>query len=99
MDYFDDPDRIGWVRTGDYEHELSGYAVIMTNASGGELEMTISALHGGKTFVDAFGNNEAKVVLEENGRGVFPVNDGQISVYVNEAIAETIRNVEDLDLY
>lgn len=99
IDHFDDPDRIGWVRTGDYEHELSGYAVIMTNASGGELEMTISAMHGGKTFVDAFGNNEAKVVLDENGRGVFPVNDGQISVYVNEAIAETIRNVEDLDLY
>ena len=87
IDYFDHPDQIGWVITGDFEHEQSGYAVIMTNGTGGEKEMTISGVHAGKTFVDALNNNPAKVVLDENGKGVFPVSDGSISVYVNEEIA------------
>lgn len=96
VDYFNDADQIGWVRTGDFDHEDSGYAVVMTNAAGGELEMTISAVHAGNTFVDALGNNDAKIILDENGRGVFPVNDGQISVYVNEAIVSRIQDVDEL---
>ena len=88
VDYFDDPNCIGWVLTGDYEHELSGLAVVMTNAQGAEKEMTISAIHGGETFVDILRNNEAKVVLDDTGKGVFPVNDGQVSIYVNEKLVE-----------
>lgn len=84
VDYFDDPNCIGWVLTGDYDHELSGLAVVLTNAEGSEKEMTISATHGGKTFVDILQNNDAKIVLDETGKGTFPVNGGQISVYVNE---------------
>ncbi len=87
VDYFDDPDRIGWVMTGDFEHEHSGFAVLMTNGSGGEKEMTISGIHAGKTFVDVLNNQQEKVVLDENGKGVFPVKDGSISVYLNEEIA------------
>lgn len=87
VDYFDDPDRIGWVMTGDFEHEHSGFAVLMTNGSGGEKEMTISGIHAGKTFVDVLSNQQEKVVLDENGKGVFPVKDGSISVYLNEEIA------------
>lgn len=90
VDYFDDPDIIGWVRTGDFDHELSGYAVIMTNHTGGNKEMTVSAVHGGKTFVDVLRNNETKVLLDDTGKGVFPVNDGQVSVYVNESYAQRI---------
>lgn len=90
VDYFDDPDVIGWVRTGDYDHELSGYAVVMTNHTGGTKEMTVSAVHAGKTFVDVLKNNEAKVTLDENGKGSFPVNDGQVSVYVSEGCAQKI---------
>lgn len=88
VDYFDDPNCIGWVLTGDYEHELSGLAVVMTNAQGAEKEMTISAIHGGETYVDILKNNEAKVVLDETGKGIFPVNDGQVSVYVDERLVE-----------
>ena len=90
-DYFDDPDVIGWTLTGDFDDSDSGAAVIMTNAKGGEKEMTVSAIHEGETFVDLLGNNEAKVVLDENGQGVFPVNDGQVSVYVNEKLVQKIR--------
>ena len=60
----------------------------MTNAQGAEKEMTISAIHGGETYVDILKNNEAKVVLDETGKGIFPVNDGQVSVYVDERLVE-----------
>lgn len=95
VDYFDDADRIGWVRTGDFDHPLSGYAVVMTNALGGSVSMTVSAVHGGKTFVDVMGNHDAKVVLDREGSGDFPVKDGKISVYVNEEIIPVIREVEE----
>lgn len=86
VDYFDDANRIGWVLTGEFDDPLSGCAVIMTNATGGEIEMTVSAIHAGETFVDVMKNNEAKIILDENGKGVFSVNDGQVSVYINEKL-------------
>ncbi|MDN6003308.1 MAG: DUF1939 domain-containing protein, partial [Enterococcus sp.] len=67
-------------------------AAIMTNATGGEKEMTISAIHEGKTFVDLLGNNDVRVTLDENGQGVFPVNDGQVSVYINENLAKKLQD-------
>lgn len=88
VDYFDDPDCIGWVFTGDFDKELSGFAVILTDSDANQKEMTISAIHAGKTFVDVLKNNDTHVVLDENGRGLFPVNGGQISVYVNEDVAK-----------
>ncbi len=91
MDYLDDPSVIGWVRTGTFDREKSGYAVIMTNAEAGEKNMTISAVHAGKTFVDILGNNPTKVVLDETGGGTFPVNGGGVSVYVNEEIVEKLN--------
>lgn len=94
VDYFEHEDRIGWTRTGDFDHPLSGYAVVMTNATGGSVAMTISAMHGGKTFVDAMGNQQEKVVLDKEGSGVFPVGDGQIAVYVNEEILPIIQEAQ-----
>lgn len=94
VDYFEHEDRIGWTRTGDFDHPLSGYAVVMTNATGGSVAMTISAMHGGKTFVDAMGNQQEKVVLDKEGSGVFPVGDGQIAVYVNEEILPIIQDAQ-----
>ena len=90
IDYFDDANCIGWVLTGDLNEPDSGVAVIMTNGPENEKEMTISALHRGKTFVDVLRNNEAKVVLDNNGKGLFPVGGGQVSIYVQEAVAQQI---------
>lgn len=95
IDYFDDANVIGWIRTGNFDREESGYAVVMTNAQAGEKKMTISAVHAGKTFVDILKNNDAKVTLDETGGGIFPVNGGEVSVYVNEEIVEKLTNVID----
>lgn len=90
VDYFDDPNCIGWVLTGDNTQKDSGMAIVMTDSQGQEKEMTISALHKGKTFVDILGNNDKKVTLDENGRGIFPVNNGQISIYAQESKAKEL---------
>jgi alpha-amylase len=97
VDYLDDPNIIGWTRTGDFDHDLSGYAVIMTNQQGGEKKMTVSAVHAGQTFVDMLGNNDAKVKLDENGVGTFPVSDGQVSVYVNEDVVAGLEAEEQMN--
>src|SRR5699024_9361816 len=64
VDYFTDSNCIGWVLTGDGKHLDSGMAIIMTNGASQEKEMTVSAFHKGKTFVDILGNNDQKVVLD-----------------------------------
>ncbi|MGX7329351.1 alpha-amylase [Enterococcus bulliens] len=87
VDYFDDESIIGWSSIGAEDQEDAGMAVLMTNATGGRKQMTIHARFGGKTFVDILGHNEEKVILDETGSADFPVNDGQISVYVQEDFA------------
>ncbi|MCI1890743.1 alpha-amylase [Schleiferilactobacillus perolens] len=97
VDYIDDPNIIGWTRTGDFDHDSSGYAVIMTNKEGGEKKMTVSAVHAGQTFVDMLGNNDTEVQLDENGVGVFPVNDAQVSVYVNKEVVKALDAEEEMN--
>ncbi|MTD41509.1 alpha-amylase [Erwinia sp. CPCC 100877] len=91
LDYFDDSDVIGWIRTGTFEQKQSGCAVIMSNASEGTKKMTVSAFHAGQTFVDVLGNNDAKVTLDETGTGSFPVNEKEVSVYVNASYADQLK--------
>lgn len=97
IDYFDDANICGWVRTGEFDQEDSGFLVIMTNAQGGEKTMTISAIHADATYVDVLGNNQAKITLDHTGTGTFPVNDGQVSIYVKEQTAEKLwKMVEEI---
>lgn len=88
VDYFDDASIIGWTSLGEEEQEDAGMAVLMTNTTGGWKKMTIHPRFSGKTFVDILGHNEEKVVLDETGSADFPVNDGQLSVYVQEDFAK-----------
>ena len=93
LDYFNDPDIIGWVRTGIFDQNKSGYAVVMTNAQAGSKKMTISAIHAGKTFVDVLGNCNEKVILDQSGSSFFPVKDGSISVYIEEELAKELNQI------
>ncbi|MDR0199093.1 MAG: alpha-amylase [Streptococcaceae bacterium] len=80
VDYFDHPDIIGWTVKSDQ----IGFAVILTNRTGGSKWMTIGAEFAGKTYVDVLGHRSEKIVLNDVGRAEFPVNDGSISVWVEE---------------
>lgn len=82
IDYFDHANCIGWTRAGDDEHPNSGFAVLMSNGEEGFKEMEMGAQFAGKIFIDALGNRQEEVILNENGRGEFYCNGGSVSVWV-----------------
>lgn len=81
-DYIDHPHIIGWTREGDDDHPDSGLAVVLTNKDGGEKRMFMGKKFAGRSFYDCLGNRGEKVVIEEDGNGVFPVNGGSVSVWL-----------------
>ncbi|MNQ94987.1 Glucan 1,4-alpha-maltohexaosidase precursor [compost metagenome] len=84
-DYFDHSDCIGWTRSGDEEHENSGLAVLLSTGDDGFKQMELGAHFAGKTFVDALGNREEEITIDENGWAEFYCNAGSVSVWVLKA--------------
>ncbi|WP_316738212.1 alpha-amylase [Pedobacter aquatilis] len=84
-DYFDHFSCVGFTREGDKEHENSGLAVLMSTGEEGFKEMEIGEKFAGKTFVDALGNREGEVMINETGRAEFHCNAGSVSVWVLKA--------------
>ncbi|MCD7036694.1 alpha-amylase [Metabacillus sp. GX 13764] len=81
-DYFDHPNTIGWVRRGTEEFEKSGCAVVLSNGDEGEKRMFVGEERAGQVWEDCTGNRQDTVEIEEDGFGVFPVNGGSVSVWV-----------------
>ena len=44
--------------------------------------MDMGQLNAGKMFIDATGNRQDQVLLNESGLGRFPVNAGSLSVWI-----------------
>lgn len=86
-DYFDHATVVGWTREGDDEHEHSGCAVLLSNGDKGEKRMEIGKRNAGKTFVDITGNTEGEAVIDDNGWGMFYVNEESISVWISKDAA------------
>ncbi len=86
-DYFDHPDIVGWTGLGNFAHRAIGFAVVLTNAAGGTKRMTIGAEHAGKTYIDLLAHVSEKIILDSDGRAEFPVNDGSVSIWVDENLA------------
>ncbi len=83
VDYFQEANRVGWVRLGTEEHP-AGCAVVISNGEGGEITMEVGGLHAGEIWIDYMGNQDARVMIDEAGKGVFPVNGGSLSVFTRE---------------
>lgn len=83
-DYFDDPNCIGWTRNGTEENKGSGCAVVMSNREDSMRRMEVGKVHAGKMFSDLLGKQSAKVKIDENGFGEFPVKGMSVSVYVSK---------------
>lgn len=81
-DYFDNQDYIGWTREGDNEHIKSGLAVIISNSCDGEKRMYIGTQFSGEKFIDALGNCEEVVEIDEEGFGNFKVKGKSSSIWV-----------------
>ncbi len=81
-DYFQNEDLIGFARKGDFEHENSGVAVVMTNGLAGSICMNMGTDFTGKEFQDCLGNVQEIVTIDENGNGEFRCQDGSVSVWI-----------------
>lgn len=54
----------------------------MTNQKGGSLKMYVGTSYYHQIFYDYLGHHQQRVEIDEQGYGVFPVNDGSVSVYI-----------------
>ncbi len=81
-DYFDHSDYIGWTREGDEQHIKSGLAVVISNVCDGEKRMYVGIKLAGEKFIDALGNCEEEVIIDEEGYGNFKVKGKSVSIWV-----------------
>ncbi len=81
-DYLDDPHVIGWTRTGHDDKPESGCAVLLTHAEGGEKQMSMGERNANKTLVNALGDGNEEVTLNEKGEGIFKVAPGKTAVWI-----------------
>lgn len=85
-DYIDHHSVIGWTREGDCNHKNSGLAAIITNGLGGVKKMYVGKQHIGEKWYDITDNIKDRVVIDDNGEGVFRVLDGSYSIWIKENI-------------
>ena len=82
-DYFLDPNTIGWVRKGNENHPGS-MAVVITNGDASTITMNVGPDQAGKVYIDKLGNNDAEIVIKEDGNGDFFVSPGSVSAWVEK---------------
>ncbi|WP_316842348.1 alpha-amylase [Pedobacter gandavensis] len=80
-DYLDFPNCIGWTRAGIAEKVNSGIAVIMSNGEEGFKAMEMGLENVGKTMIDAMGNRNEKITIDEKGWAEFFCNAESVSVW------------------
>jgi alpha-amylase len=78
-DYFDHPNTIGWLRTGDAAHP-GVMAVVLTNGSAGTKWM--NTFRPGAAFADATGHVPGTVTANASGWAEFRCDGGSVSVWL-----------------
>ncbi len=89
--YYDDSSVVGFTRLGDDEHPNSGLAVIFTDVTAGKKWMNVGQRYAGCEFTDALEKAQGTVTINSDGYGEFYVNDGSVSVWVNKAAFEDVK--------
>ena len=78
-DSFDDPNCIGWTRSGN--EGGTPLAVTISNDVANSKTMEIGSDWAGQTFHDILGNCSDTVTIDEDGWGDFPVSEKSVSVW------------------
>ena len=89
VNYFDDPDCIGWVRKGDSVHAGSGLATLITDSYSDKYKyMNVGVQHAGEVWYDITGDVKETVTIGRDGGATFKVkgrNNGKCySVWVRD---------------
>jgi alpha-amylase len=53
--------------------------------------MFVGTDYTGSAWVDKLGHHQEEVIIGEDGRGWFPVNDGSVSVYLKKVQGSLIE--------
>ncbi|KAF5356527.1 hypothetical protein D9758_008261 [Tetrapyrgos nigripes] len=83
-DYWDHPNCVGWVRTGDQENGRDGCAVVLCNGEEGFKRMEVGKEHANEKWTDILGWHQDEVVIGEDGWGDFRCSARSVSVWVKE---------------
>ncbi len=83
--YFDHPNTVGFTREGDEAHPHSGCAMLISNGEDGSKRMYVGNCHAGEEWVEATGNIEGSIHIEEDGNAEFPVKGSNAAVWVPKA--------------
>ncbi len=81
IDYFDHPDTVGFVRTGDAEHADSGVAVLLSNGDDDAKEMSVGERHAGETWHEITGCIGEEIRIGDDGKASFRVQGGKLAVW------------------
>ncbi|RYY22338.1 MAG: alpha-amylase [Chitinophagaceae bacterium] len=83
-DYFDAHDCIGWTRQGDSDHPNSGLAVLIRNLDKGfaTKRMHVGQHFAGSVFYNFLDGDADRVVIDEEGYGVFRVDGAGVAVFI-----------------
>lgn len=79
-DYYDHDNIVGFTREGDCEQ--NGLAVLVSDGPGGTKVMYTGGIHASQIYVDALGNCQEEILIDESGNGTFRVEGGSISVWI-----------------
>lgn len=82
--YFDDPNVIGWTREGDYYHQDSGLAVVLSDGPGGGKQMNVGKELAGCLLYDCTGNCKEPIYVDQDGNGIFYCDGGSVSVWIKK---------------
>lgn len=80
IDYFDNPNVIGWTREG--IDGKNGMAVIMSNNCDGEKYMSVGKQYAGIKFRDITQNIKENIIIDNNGCGTFRTRGKKVSIWV-----------------
>ncbi|TMI73726.1 MAG: alpha-amylase [Bacteroidetes bacterium] len=84
VDYFHDPNCVGWIRRGDETIPHSGCAVLLSNhpSERMSMRMSIGKKFAGKTFYDFLKNGGPAITIDDEGVGEFHVDPASAAVWV-----------------
>jgi alpha-amylase len=82
-DYFDEPNCIGWVRRGTWDHP-AGCAVVLSNAGPGQKRMCVGDLHRGQVWTDILTWETTEVTIDDEGYGTFPCPGISMAIWVRK---------------
>jgi alpha-amylase len=99
MDYFDEPQCIGFSRHGHPSRTGGAGCAVVVNIGWewGEKRMCVGAKHRGEVWTDLLKMTWGRVEIDERGYGTFPVGPKGVSVWVSER-AEGRDLVEEFEL-